>query len=53
MIVSRIEFGPQLVIAPRASFNQREEKQEIALGLWKLLGLKVSVDIAPEQCLLR
>jgi hypothetical protein len=48
MIIGRIEFGPQLVITPRAYF-QREEKQEIALGMWKLLGLEVSVDMASDN----
>ena len=47
MIVGRIEFGPEVVITPQATLNGKQI--EVALGFWKLLGLTVSVDMAPDN----
>ena len=46
-MVGRIEFGPQVVITPKAIVDGQHV--EVALGLWKLLGLKVVVDMAPSN----
>lgn len=47
MIVGRIEFGPEVIITPRVSVDG--EQTEIGLGLWKLLGLEVAVDMTPDN----
>ncbi len=47
MIVGRIEFGPEIVLTPKA--RNASVEVDFPLGFWKLLGLEVSVDMAPDD----
>ena len=51
MIVGRITFAPDVVIAPRAVIGT--EVRDLGLGVWKTLGLEITVDPVhnmPEPC---